>query len=183
MGIPSQTQWGQDAQESRLQAPGARSTVLWSGLQVTDSKLKLLRISGQPLHSIRPKGLLGAVPCARHWSHRQTGWPVWSDAQKLEIDFLFLISALPWCSENKSVLAGTSLVVQWLRLCTPNEGGLGSNPGQGIRSHVLQLRVHMPQLKIPHATMKIEILRAAAETQCSRINKKKFLRGSSCCLE
>ena len=33
---------------------------------------------------------------------------------------------------------GTSLVVQWLRLCTPNEGGLGSAPGQLIRSHTPQ---------------------------------------------
>ena len=40
---------------------------------------------------------------------------------------------------------GTSLMVQWLRLCAPNAGGLGSIPGQGTRSH-------MPQLKIPRAT-------------------------------
>ena len=42
----------------------------------------------------------------------------------------------------------TSLVVQWVRLCTPNAGGQGSIPGQGTRSH-------MPQLKIPHAAAKI----------------------------
>ena len=42
---------------------------------------------------------------------------------------------------------GTSLVVQWLRLCAPNAGGLGSNPGQGTRSH-------MSQLKIPHTATK-----------------------------
>ena len=41
------------------------------------------------------------------------------------------------------------MVVQWLRLCAPNAGGLGSIPGQGTRSH-------MPQLKILHATMKTE---------------------------
>ena len=34
---------------------------------------------------------------------------------------------------------GTSLVVQWLRLSAPNAGGPGSIPGQGTRSHVLQL--------------------------------------------
>ena len=44
---------------------------------------------------------------------------------------------------------GTSLVVQWLRLHTPNAGGSGLIPGQGTRSHMPQLRVHMPQLKIP----------------------------------
>ena len=42
---------------------------------------------------------------------------------------------------------GTSLVVQWLRLHTPNTGGLGSIPGQGTRSHVPQLRVRGPQLR------------------------------------
>ena len=31
-----------------------------------------------------------------------------------------------------------SLVVQWLRLCAPNAGGLGSILGQGTRSHTLQ---------------------------------------------
>ena len=34
----------------------------------------------------------------------------------------------------------TSLVVQWLRLRIPSAGNLGSIPGQGIGSHVLQLR-------------------------------------------
>ena len=42
---------------------------------------------------------------------------------------------------------GTSLVVQWLRLCTPTAGSLGSVPGQGTRSRTPQLSVHMPQLK------------------------------------
>ena len=40
----------------------------------------------------------------------------------------------------KNPPAGTSLVVQWLRPCAPNAGGPGSIPGQGTRSHVLQLR-------------------------------------------
>ena len=35
----------------------------------------------------------------------------------------------------------TSLVVQWLRLWAPNAGGLGSIPGQGTRSHMLQLKI------------------------------------------
>ena len=34
----------------------------------------------------------------------------------------------------------TSLAVQWLRLCVPNAGGLGSIPGQGTKSHMLQRR-------------------------------------------
>ena len=43
----------------------------------------------------------------------------------------------------------------------PNEGGPGSIPGQGTRSHVLQPRVHMLPRKIP---------RAATNTQKSQIN-------------
>ena len=45
----------------------------------------------------------------------------------------------------KIYMCRTSLVVQWLRLHTPNSGGLGSIPSQKTKSH-------MPQLKIPHAT-------------------------------
>ena len=37
----------------------------------------------------------------------------------------------------------TSLVVHWLRLCFPIAGSLGSIPGQGTRSYVLQLRPDM----------------------------------------
>ena len=43
-------------------------------------------------------------------------------------------------------------VVQWLRLHDPNAGVPGSIHCQGTRSHMLQLRVHMPQLKIPLAS-------------------------------
>ena len=39
---------------------------------------------------------------------------------------------------------GTSLVVQGLRLQTPNAGGVGLIPGPGTRSHILQLRVILP---------------------------------------
>ena len=41
----------------------------------------------------------------------------------------------------------TSLVVQWLRLHAPNAGSLGLIPGQGTRSHMMQLRVCMLQLE------------------------------------
>ena len=48
---------------------------------------------------------------------------------------------------KRSQLLGTSLVVQWLRLLVPNARGWGLIPGQGTRSQVPQLRIHMPQLK------------------------------------
>ena len=47
----------------------------------------------------------------------------------------------------KKLKSRTSLVVQWLRLCTPKAGAPGSIPAQGTRSHVPQLRVHMPLLR------------------------------------
>ena len=36
----------------------------------------------------------------------------------------------------------TSLVVQWLGRPIPNAGGMGSTPGQGTRSHTLQLGLY-----------------------------------------
>ena len=51
-----------------------------------------------------------------------------------------------------------SLVVQWLRLHTPNTGGLGSIPGQGIGPNMPQLRWKTPQ--------------ATAKTQHSQTNNK-----------
>ena len=37
-------------------------------------------------------------------------------------------------------IMGSSLVVQWLRLLAPTARGPGSIPGQGTRSHMLQLK-------------------------------------------
>ena len=64
--------------------------------------------------------------------------------------------------EKYSLAAGTSLVVQWLRLHAPNAGVRGSIPGQGTGSHMPQLRVCMPQLRSQQA---------AAKTRCNQINK------------
>ena len=65
---------------------------------------------------------------------------------------------------------GTSLKVQWLGLSTPSVGALGLIPGQRTRSHMLQLRVHMQQLKILHA---------ATKTHRNQINKFFFKKFSS----
>ena len=95
---------------------------------------------------------------------------------------MFFKLAIMCCSMNTMLLRkdfwGTSLVVQWLRLWSPNAGNLHSIPGQGSRFHMLQLksshvqlrilmlqlRIRLLQLKIPHAT---------AKTLCSQINKCK----------
>ena len=67
----------------------------------------------------------------------------------------------------KNELEKASLVVQLLRLLTPNARDLGSIPSQGTRSHMVQPRVHMPQLKILSATTK---------TWHSQINNFSFLK-------
>ena len=45
-------------------------------------------------------------------------------------------------------------MVQWLRLCTPNAGGLSSVPGQGTRSHMLQLKIPRAATKTRHSQIK-----------------------------
>ena len=69
-----------------------------------------------------------------------------------------------------------SLVVQWLGLHAPNEGGPGSISGQGTRSH-------MPQLKILLATtttqlsqvINIKTNRKQNSEAHSRVTERKFL--------
>ena len=48
----------------------------------------------------------------------------------------------PWLA-LKMHKTGTCLVVQWLRLHAPNARDLGSIPGQGTRSCMLQLSSHV----------------------------------------
>ena len=59
---------------------------------------------------------------------------------------MYVIKLLPCLLKLKNML-GSSLVVQWLRLCTPSAGASCSIPSQGTRSHIPQLRVHKPELK------------------------------------
>ena len=53
-----------------------------------------------------------------------------------------------WC------FLGLPSWVQWLRLCAPNAGDLGVISAQGTGSHMLQVGVCMPQLKIACAATK-----------------------------
>ena len=48
-------------------------------------------------------------------------------------------------------------MAEWLRLCASSAGGMGLIPGQGTRSHLLQLK----------------ILHAATKAWCSQINSLK----------
>ena len=71
----------------------------------------------------------------------------------------FLPSEPPWktcCVKlgiKKKNENGPSLVVQWLWFQAPNAGGPGLIPGQGTRSHMLQLRVLMLQLRLSTAKL------------------------------
>ena len=56
----------------------------------------------------------------------------------------------------KTSPCNTSLVVQSVRLSTPDAEGPGSIPGQETRSHMPQLGVCVPQLKSPHAATETE---------------------------
>ena len=70
------------------------------------------------------------------------------------------------CTHRLRSNIGTSLLVQWLKLHAVNEGGPGSTPGQRTRSHLLQLKIRIPQwrLKIPCI---------ATNTWCSHIKEGK----------
>ena len=63
----------------------------------------------------------------------------------------------------QNVTRGTSLVVQWLRLQAPNAGSPSSNPSLEIRSHMPQLRVCMLQWRW-------KVLQATMKSWCSQIN-------------
>ena len=64
--------------------------------------------------------------------------------------------------------SGTSQWSRGLRLHTLNAGGPSVIPGQGTISHVLQLILRVPQLKILHAEVKMTVhmpqLRPSATT-------------------
>ena len=77
-----------------------------------------------------------------------------------------------WLLEKFKWYTGTSLVAQCLRLCGPSGGGLGLIPGQGTKSHMLQLK------KIPHATTKIQDLKCPPlrSGAAKWINKNEYLK-------
>ena len=68
---------------------------------------------------------------------------------------MYVIKLLPRLLKLKNML-GSSLVVQWLRLCTPSAGASCSIPSQGTRSHIPQLRVRKPELKDPEYMIKTQ---------------------------
>ena len=99
-------------------------------------------------------------------------WPTWIQTETLHQSLIthtltgdiFSLSALPSSSFTFKIYvnvhyimirSGTSLMVQWLRLCAPNAGGLGLIPGQGTRNqnspHTTTKRFCVLQLRLSTA--------------------------------
>ena len=76
---------------------------------------------------------------------------------------------------NKIPRAGTSLVIQWLRLHIPKAGGLGSTPSQGTRSHMMQLKSSNAATEDPTAT-KIKDLKDPSSCNSVKPNKSMFFK-------
>ena len=88
--------------------------------------------------------------------------------RKLVLECITSVHMLYWLSANipeKNTTCGISLMVQCLRLLTPNERGLCSIPGQGTIAHMPQLRVCIPQKRS-------KILRAKTNTWHSHMNTR-----------
>ena len=71
--------------------------------------------------------------------HSSESWNTSSHGCVL-LSWMCPVNSNPALSFRKYTLLGTSLVVQWLRLCAPNAGDQGSIPDQGTRAHEPQLR-------------------------------------------
>ena len=67
--------------------------------------------------------------------------------------FLRILYMLYFIIKLKNMIVGTSLVVQWLRLCTSTAGGAGSTPGWGTK--ILMLCGAAKKLKNNNNKLKI----------------------------
>ena len=101
------------------------------------------------------KGVESVKVSCHPWNDLQHSWQYWlsfsfgsglenTKEDKQMWSWVYILAGPTNIKHNKK---GTSLMVQWLRLYTPNAEGSSSIPSQGTRSH-------MPQLKIPHTTIK-----------------------------
>ena len=109
----------------------------WSNLEITNST------------SVHTSAISKGFLVLLQWSQFPPCYPQVSFCcprlRKQLCTILFVQTPLPLGKKNRNPLqlaqqkAGTiwtSLVVQWLRLCIPNAGGLGLIPGQGTRSYI-----------------------------------------------
>ena len=132
----------------------------WSAQAPSPSLSSLLVLEGC---RVSPSSQEEAQATSIFWDYQYIYFIKWTNAQ---IGLWNL-----WSILNIYIL-GTSLVVQWLRLNSVNSGAPSAIPGQGTRSHMLQLRVQMPKLKDPHAATEIDDV--TVKTRHSQINSNFF---------
>ena len=77
---------------------------------------------------IFPNESLLSIRWPEYWSFSISPSNEYSGLISFRIDWFDLLAAQ---GTLKSLLQGTSLMVQWLRLCASNAGGVGLIPGQG----------------------------------------------------
>ena len=93
----------------------------------------------------------GRPGVVQFWFHKesdmseQLNWPELKNEKDIIIAEIWNVIKYYENMIKNCLISGTSVVVQWLRLCAPNAGGPGLIPGWGARSCMLQLRVHMLQ--------------------------------------
>ena len=79
---------------------------------------------------------------------------------------------------TKKVCAGTSLVVQWLRLYIPSAGASGLIPGQETRSHMLQPKTWLNQIKKKYlcinSVIRSTYLSTAGVTKVMKVGRAKY---------
>ena len=91
--------------------------VPWPGIELCSPEVEVQCLNHQAIREIPPNSIY-----LNYWIHPSTTVYIDLDPKKLYL--------------------GTSLVAQWLGLCTPSAGSLGLIPGRGTRSHMPQLRPH-----------------------------------------
>ena len=86
-------------------------------------------------------------------------WPgSWAEAQPQQLSLrihpstgLWYITGFQIESHTPKTQPGDLPAVEWLRLCAPNAGALGSIPGQGAGPHMLQLETLHATTKTQHS--------------------------------
>ena len=87
---------------------------------------------------------------------------------------------------SKVHLQGTSLAAQWLRLCAPNAGGMGSIPGWGTKilntTWCSQKRTHLQELVLLEDCVKEmkSILRYSKTYPCTKPSLASFVLDLHC---
>ena len=122
-GLQIQKQWGSE----RCQYCGEKG---WVWDRIGDSGDSVLGYGT----GLAPKGLDQDGAPAERWRNEAAEVAECLTSKKVQIFFMWNLQVFKCWRKTKN--QGTSLVAQWLGLCAPNAGGLGSIPHQGTGSHM-----------------------------------------------